>query len=195
MDNFIIVDATPEDAPLIAWTVMEAVGEQITEELAKGRTKEEVKNLFIRLAMRTDSQYSYLNSRVAQFADNEKAGVCVSYNGGDIKQLRRSFFAEANKALGWGLTDEEMESFPCETCGDEFYLDSIAVRSKFRGRGVGSALIDDACKKAMKAGLPLGLLVSDNNPNARKLYESCGFIAVGRRPFAGEEMLNMRMSK
>lgn len=192
MNDIKIINATKEDAHLIAWAIMEAVGEGIVDSLAGGKTREDVESIFTNLAMRTDSQYSYLNTRIAVTAEGMKAGVCISYNGEDLRRLRRSFFEEANRVLGWNMTEEEIETVPGETCGEEFYLDSLAVLPQFRGRGIGQMLIEDAAIKAAKSGLPLGLLVADDNPNARKLYESCGFKPMSRRWFAGEEMTNMR---
>ena len=95
--------------------------------------------------------------------------------------------------MGWNVTSEEVDALPGETVEEEFYLDTIATLPEYRGRGVASALIRDAKKKADLANLPLGLLVADDNPKARRLYDSLGFRQVGRRPFAGEVMTNMRL--
>ncbi|MDE6230207.1 MAG: GNAT family N-acetyltransferase [Muribaculaceae bacterium] len=188
-----IIDALPENADLVAWGIMEAVGEEIIASLAGEKSREDVAELFARLVRREDSQYSYLNTRIAVDSKGNPMGICVSYSGKDLKSLRRAFFEEARRTLGWQLSEEEIDSFPAETCDEEFYLDSLAVVSGFRGHGVGSALISDTKSKASQAGLPLGLLVADDNPAARQLYESLGFRPVGRRPFAGEEMTNMRI--
>ena len=193
MTEFKIIDATEQDAPLIAWAIMEAIGPELVASLAGDHTEDDVRETFTRLARRTDSQYSYLNSRIALAPDGNQAGVCVSYDGGKLIPLRQAFFEEATHILGWKMTPEEMTHVPEETCGEEFYLDSLAVLPQYRGHGMATALIKDATGKAAKAGLPPGLLVSDHNPQARKLYESLGFRAVGRRPFAGETMTNLRL--
>ena len=190
---FNIIDASPEDAPLIAWAIMEAVGEELVDHLAGNKTRKDVEEIFTRLAGRTDSQYSYLNTRIAITPDGTKAAICVSYDGGKLKELRLSFFAEANRVLGWGMTPEEVDALPGETCGEEFYLDSLATLPQYRGQGAARILIEDAARKATAAGLPLGLLVADHNPGARQLYESIGFRPVARRPFAGEIMTNLRL--
>ena len=83
---------------------------------------------------------------------------------------------------------------PGETNGEEFYLDTLATLPRYRGQGIGSAQIADAVRKASEARLPLGLLVADHNDDARALYEKIGFRFVGRRPFAGEEMSNLRLT-
>ncbi len=194
MNDIHIIDATPDDADMIADAIFMAIGEELVAALAGDCSREDVHKLFSGLARRDDSQYSYLNSRIAVLPDGTKAGVCISYNGGLLKSLRKPFFEEANRILGWNMSDEEMEKVPYETGPEEFYLDSLATLPDYRGRGIATLLIDDAHKKALKSGLPLGLLVADDNPEARKLYESLGFNSVGRRLFAGAEMTNLRMS-
>ena len=193
MEQIRIINAVQDDAPMIADAIMDAVGEEIVESLAGERSRTVVHDVFERLARLDNSQYSYLNTRIAVTPDGTKAGVCISYDGNRLLELRKSFFAEACKEFGWNMTTEEMDSMPGDTCGEEFYLDTLATLPAYRHRGIGKALIEDATLKASRAGLPLGLLVSDNNPQARSLYESMGFRFVGRRPFAGEEMSNLRL--
>lgn len=194
MNKIEIIDATPNDAELISAAILDAVGEDLVSQMAgSDHTRADVAAIFTRLARRDDTQYSYRNSRIA-IIDGKKAGVCVSYDGGKLKKLRRPFFQEANQVLSWNISPEEVDSLPGETVPEEFYLDTIATLPEYRGRGVASALIRDAKKKADAANLPLGLLVSDHNPNARHLYESLGFRPAGRRPFAGEIMTNLRLT-
>lgn len=187
-----IRDAEPSDAPMIADAILEAVGPQIVSAMSPDGSREPVFSVFERLAKRDDSQYSYHNARIAVMTDGTPAGVCISYDGALIYELRKSFFEEARKHLGWNLNKREEDEFPGETGPEEFYLDSLATLPQYRGKGVAKALIKDAKEKADKAGKPLGLLVSDHNPKARSLYESLGFVEVGRRPFAGEVMTNLR---
>ena len=55
---------------------------------------------------------------------------------------------------------------------------SIAVDPAFRGRGVGTALLDALCERARGDGLPaLSLSVERDNP-ARRIYERRGFVEV-----------------
>ncbi len=189
-----IETATPEDASLIADAILEAIGPELTMHLAgSDHTPEDVHDLFARLAARDDTQYSYLNSRIARDDNGAPMGVCVSYDGADLKKLRRPFFAEANSTFGWNMSAEDVENVPGETAPDEFYLDTLMTIPAFRGRGIGRALILDASKKAEKVGKPLGLLCDIDNDRAHRLYESTGFSTVGRRPFAGHEMNHMQL--
>lgn len=189
-----IENARPEEAPLIADAILGAVGDEIVGHLAgTEHTREDVHGIFRRLAEREDTQYSYLNSRIARDDPGDPMGVCVSYDGAALKRLRRAFFAEANEVLKWGMTAEEIEALPGETIPEEFYLDSLMTLPEYRGRGVGRALIEDAALKAKKAGKPLGLLCETDNRQARRLYDSVGFRPVGRRPFAGHEMDHLQL--
>ncbi len=190
-----ITTATPDDASLIADAILEAIGPDLTNHLAGDHhTPKDVHDLFARLAARPDSQYSYLNSRIARTDDGQPMGVCVSYDGANLKPLRRPFFAEANKTFGWGLTPEEIEAVPGETEPDEFYLDTLMTLPQYRGHGIGAALIRDAKLKADAIGKPLGLLCDIDNDRARRLYDRVGFTSLGQRPFAGHNMNHLQLS-
>ena len=189
-----ITDATPQDASLIADAILSAIGDDLTDGLAGERnTRKDVHDLFQRLAARNDTQYSYLNTRIARDAQGNAMGVCVSYDGADLKRLRRPFFSEAISTLGWELTDAEIEEIPGETEPDEFYLDTLMTLPAYRGRGIAKALIADAGMKAAKAGKPLGLLCDIDNTRAERLYHSAGFRHVGQRPFAGHMMNHLQL--
>lgn len=189
-----IRNATSEDAPLIATAILEAIGPEITAGLAgEEHTTEDVHALFAHLASREDTQYSFLNSRVAVDEEGAPMGVCVSYDGAELIPLRRAFFQEANRRLGWEMAEKDIESLPGETGPDEFYLDTLMTLPEHRGRGVASGLIKDAKEKAALTGKPLGLLCDTDNPRARRLYDSLGFRFCGERPFAGHMMNHMQM--
>ncbi|MDE6693270.1 MAG: GNAT family N-acetyltransferase [Muribaculaceae bacterium] len=189
-----IENATREDAPFIADAILEAIGEDITLDLAgESLSAKDVHDLFQRLAERDDTQYSYLNTRIVRNQEGEPIGACISYDGGDLRTLRIPFFREANETLGWGLTDEEIEEWPGETEPDEFYLDTLMVLPQDRGQGIARALIADAKLKADRGGKPLGLLCDLDNDRAHHLYESVGFRNLGERPFAGHIMHHMQI--
>lgn len=189
-----ITSATKQDASLIADAILAAVGPDIVNNLAGSEhTVKDIHDLFQRLASREDSQYSYLNSRIAKDENECPMGVCISYDGADLKRLRIPFFEEANKTLGWGLTDEEIDSVPGETSDDEFYLDTLMTLPDYRGKGVAKSLIKDAKNRSSLAGKPLGLLCDQDNSKAGHLYKSLGFKECGLRPFAGHDMIHMQL--
>ncbi len=179
---------------MIADAILAAIGPELTDNLAgEHHTAQDVHDLFMRLAARDDTQYSYLNSRIARDDEGNAAGVCISYDGAKLKELRRPFFDEANRNLGWDMTPAEVEELPGETEPDEFYLDTLMTLPQYRRRGVGRALIEDAAKKAARTGKPLGLLCEPDNMRARRLYDSVGFKKVGSRPFAGHLMDHLQI--
>lgn len=189
-----IETATPREASLIADAILGAIGPELTDNLAgQQHTAEDVHALFTRLAARDDTQYSYLNSRIARDDEGNVMGVCVSYDGARLRELRRPFFDEANRNLGWDMTPEQVEELPGETEPDEFYLDTLMTFPEYRRQGVGRALIEDAAKKAARTGKPLGLLCEPDNMRARRLYKSAGFRKIGSRPFAGHLMDHLQI--
>lgn len=186
-----IIKSLPEHAPLIGKAITMAIGEELTHELAgPDHTPEDVVNLFSDLAARTDTQYSYLNSFSAIDDNGNVMGITVCYDGARLIELRRVFFAEAAKCIGYKI-EGEVDDFPVETTPDEVYLDSLAVFPEYRKRGVAHALIEAAHSRAAEYGKPLGLLVDKTNARARNLYDSLGFKPVDERMFAGELMDHM----
>lgn len=96
-----ITNATKADAPMIARSVMDAIGEEICKDIAgEGHSLADVERLFTDLAMREDSQYSYLNTLAAVDEESgETVGVCVGYDGADLHRLRKAFFSKAKEIL------------------------------------------------------------------------------------------------
>ena len=68
----------------------------------------------------------------------------------------------------------------------EFYIDAVAVDPNFQGKGIGKSLILTVAEKARTLGFKkLGLLVSTNNNDAKRLYEKIGFKTVGYKNLLG----------
>jgi ribosomal protein S18 acetylase RimI-like enzyme len=69
----------------------------------------------------------------------------------------------------------------------QLYVESLAVRGEWRGRGIGTRLLAACEDIARQRGLgALSLDVVDTNPRARRLYQRFGFVPVRTRrmPFA-----------
>jgi ribosomal-protein-alanine N-acetyltransferase len=65
---------------------------------------------------------------------------------------------------------------------DQGELANIALREEWRGRGLGAFLLDRVLEVARERGVrTLFLEVRDSNTAARALYESRGFVEIGRR--------------
>ena len=67
----------------------------------------------------------------------------------------------------------------------EIVMEGIAVRGDVRGQGMGSGLLDELAAYAVEEGFQtIRLDVIDTNPDARRLYERNGFVAVRTEHFA-----------
>ena len=74
----------------------------------------------------------------------------------------------------------------------EYYIDSLAVAPKARGRGVGRALLAQAVQRAARLQLRPTLLVDPDNPEARRLYAAAGFRENGSVTAFGQTYLRMQ---
>lgn len=64
----------------------------------------------------------------------------------------------------------------------EVYLSDVAVERHSRGSGIGSRLLDWAIEQGRwRNAHELSLFVAVSNPNARRLYETKGFVDAPRR--------------
>ena len=65
---------------------------------------------------------------------------------------------------------------------DELHVNNVAVRPEFRGRGLGSILLNTTLHQGqLRKAKTAQLEVRANNAAAQNLYQRCGFEVVGRR--------------
>jgi ribosomal-protein-alanine N-acetyltransferase len=65
----------------------------------------------------------------------------------------------------------------------EVHLANVAVKSGYRERGIGRALVEAVMEAARREGAPKIMLeVRESNVEARRLYEHLGFCPVGVKP-------------
>ncbi|PZF74080.1 GNAT family N-acetyltransferase [Taibaiella soli] len=125
------------------------------------------------------NRHSYRNALVYQDAKQGVIGSVVFYNGDEEEAMAQPI----NDFLNAYYEDEEEQYlFEAESASGEFYIDTISVRDDFRGKGIGQQLIEAACAAAKSRGATkMGLIVDDENPLAKKLYERIGFVTVGQK--------------
>jgi ribosomal protein S18 acetylase RimI-like enzyme len=181
--NISIREAVINDAPLIAEVVAMAIGDEAA--LTSYCGKDYIKAL-TDVAMSEHSQYSYRNTLIAE-ADGKPAGAIVGYDGGKLHAMRSVTYSIINALTG------NTPSIPDETEAGEFYLDSLAVISSFRGKGIGKQLIEAMRDKAFNEGhTSVGLIVDFDNPRAEALYTSLGFMRINKKTFLGHDMWHMQ---
>ena len=65
---------------------------------------------------------------------------------------------------------------------DEIHINNVAMRPKFRGLGIGTALLDHVLTEARNLGARRATLeVRASNEGARRLYDRLGFYVAGTR--------------
>ena len=175
-----------EDAAAIAEVVAMAIGDEVALHDYCG---ENYLGVLTEVAQTDGTQYCWRNTRVAE-VDGIVAGAIVGYDGALLGTLREGTFGVVRKHIG------RTPTIPNETEAGEYYLDSVGVFTKFRGVGVGRALLKAMRDKAFAEGHQrVGLIVDTDNPQAERLYTAIGFSRVGTRKFFGHQMWHLQTSK
>lgn len=187
-----IIPASAEQAESIASLIMMAMNHECCQNFAGPQhTLEDFHRMMTTLVRREDSQYSYRNAWVAlddNTSDDQPivAGVIVGYDGADLRRLREAFLQAAKKYL-----DQDFSGMDDETQAGEYYIDSLAVDTRYRHQGLATLLLRKLIdQKGRKQ--PVGLLVDKGNPSAEHLYRSLGFEYVNDTTWGGHEMRHLQ---
>lgn len=164
-----IRDATPGDAPFIARVVLAGI-DLCDLDAALSDEQQGIYEHLIEICRMDDTLYSYRNTRVAE-TDGECVGALVAYDGARYAALREKTFGLVRQTSGMDLSQNAMETGP-----GEFYLDSMAILSDFRGVGIGKMLMRDRMDFAFRDGFQrVTLLVDKDKPHLQRYYECEGF--------------------
>lgn len=156
--------------------------------MGEGHELEEFERAMTALVADNHSQYSYQNTLVAVNEAGLLLGICVSYDGALLRELRKAFVCMMKERFG-----RDFSNMTDETQAGELYIDSLAVDPQYRGQGIASCLLDATKSKAADMGLPaVGLLVDEGNPNAERLYTRKGFVFVGTNTWGGHPMRHLQ---
>lgn len=177
--------ATPNDAPEVARLIIPALGDLATRYI-NGKGPDGAIDLFERFAAMPANQFSYQNILV--FEDEGGVyGMISGYDGADWGRLRAPFLQYIRSAYGFSQIQED------ETQAGEFYIDCLSVSPDQQGKGIGKQLINALIGKAgALAHTKIGLLVSDKNPLAEKLYLGLGFERAGKKHLLGGNYYHMQ---
>ncbi len=135
---------------------------------------------------REDNQYSYQNIFVAE-EEGTLVGQISLYDGAYLHQLRQPIWdkIKSDRNIDYWAEDE--------TQAGEIYLDTIAVSPLVQGKGIGKQLLQFAIDEYVeKQNKVIGLLVDNDNPNAKRLYERMGFRVVKEKKIFGKIMEHMQ---
>ena len=162
-------DATSDDAPFIARVVLAGI-DMLDIDAKLPDEQRAIYEHLMDICSMDDTLYSYLNTSIAEI-DGNRVGALVAYDGARYAALRAKTFGIVQQSSGMDLSRNAMETGP-----GEFYLDSMAVLSDFRGLGIGKTLMRDRMDYALRNGFQkVTLLVDKDKPRLQRYYESDGF--------------------
>ncbi len=165
-------DATSDDASFIARVVLAGI-DMLDIDAKLPDEQRDIYEHLMDICRMDDTLYSYLNTCIAEI-DGNRVGALVAYDGARYAALRAKTFGLVQQTSGMDLSRNAMETGP-----GEFYLDSMAVLSDYRGLGLGKMLMRDRMEYAMRNGFQkVTLLVDKDKPRLQHYYESLGFAFV-----------------
>ena len=189
--------AVPSDAPKAIPLILEAIG-SIALILTGTSVPEEAGCVLDQFFRQNGNRVSYQNALILEDWPEHGAndplahtrdvvGVALMYDGSIARRLDEPLEQAAIQKSGISGYHIPTEAEP-----SEFYLDTVSVDPRCRGRGFGRDLIEASCERARNLGHSrVGLLVDIVNAGSKRLYERLEFQVEGRKQIAGEEYLHM----
>ena len=169
-------DATLDDAPFIARVVLAGI-DMLDIDATLPDEQHSIYEHLMDICRMNDTLYSFCNTRIAEI-DGNLVGALVAYDGARYAALRAKTFGLVQQTSGMDLSRNAME-----TSSGEFYLDSMAILSDYRGLGIGKMLMRDRMDYALRNGFQkITLLVDKDKSRLQRYYESEGF-AFGEEMF------------
>ena len=162
-------DATSEDAPFIARVVLAGI-EMLDMDAALPDKQRDLYEHLVEICRMDDTLYSFRNTRIAE-VDGCAVGALVAYDGARYAKMREKTFGLVKQTSGMDLNHNAIETGP-----GEFYLDSMAILSDYRGVGIGKMLMRDRVDFSLSNGFQkVTLLVDKDKPRLQRYYECEGF--------------------
>lgn len=183
-----IRQAKKSDAPKIAPLLL-VIWKDMELPILEVETEEAITNALVEAIQTEDYRYSYRHLHVFE-KDGYIAGVLAGYPGKIEPDIDHAWNAIAKKH---GITYDAPIFVDKETFPGEWYLDSIVTNEKYRGHGVGTALLAKLTEIAAKDGEKVvGLNCDKGNPHAKRLYERLGFHVTGEITLSGHNYEHMQ---
>ena len=122
--------------------------------------------------LKDDTPFGWRSAFMAE-ADDEVAGMLLGYRKPDAR--------EPVPVNTWAPM-RPIQELEAEAHG-RWFISMLGVHKTWRGKGIGSVLLDHAEAQAKNTqARGQALIVEDANDGARKLYESRGFSVTASRP-------------
>lgn len=161
--------AIKRDAKVAAELIHIAI-DDIAEQLTGETIKDDIRQTLAQFFQEENNRLSFQNTIVADI-QGEVAGIMITYSGEAAPQLDENILTRLRKK-----TNNQEIFLDKEADAGDFYIDTICVHAKFQGYGIGTALLKEAEKLALKKGYHrISLNVAMDNPAAKKLYKNMDF--------------------
>ena len=125
--------------------------------------------------MDDQARFGWKSATMAE-VDGEVVGMMLGYRKAD------AFTPVPARVTGFMRPIEELEA----EANGSWFISMLGVHAGWRGRGVGSSLLDVADEKRGETrASDVSLIVEEANDGARRLYERRGFGVRDKRPMVG----------
>ena len=182
----IIRKASLEDSDAIATYLLLAMEEIVCEFIGQN-DPDKAKAFLLHFVQKENNQYSYQNCFVVEESNQIIASVNI-YDGSELKRLRAPIINYIETHFSKVFNPED------ETQPGEFYIDSLGVHPNEQGKGIGAKLLQFVINQYVKQNnQTVGLLVEEDNPNAKKLYIKLGFEPVGEKMLVGKRLTHLQI--
>lgn len=171
--------ARPEDAKAASRLLFETFPQKATFVIGLGDA-ERAKRILRVLFEQPDHRLSYTESVVALY-QGRIIGLFTAFPGRKMGRLdRRLDFLILKQYKLRGKIAVFRRGLPLlfikETTRKEYFLSNLAVKARYRSRGVGEQMLFQVEGRAIEAGLGrVALMVAIENQNARQFYDRHGF--------------------
>jgi len=106
-------------------------------------------------------------------------GICMALHREPDGKMQKTTFPLFDELMHDDADHQEMDldNMQDEAKAGEYYMDSLAVWPEWRGRGIGTKLMQAQIDKARELGFnKAALLVDPENENAKRMYRKLGFM-------------------
>lgn len=180
--------AKREESKIIANYIFLAM-EEIAYQFIGEKSAEKALQFLQSLIEERSNQYSYENCWLVE-SENEIVAAALVYDGTKLHELREPVARKIKTMFNSAFHPED------ETQAGEYYIDCVGVHPNQQGKGIGSRivqfLIDEYVYQRKET---LGLLVDQDNPNAKRLYLKLGFEVVGEKTLVGKRLEHLQFKK
>jgi ribosomal protein S18 acetylase RimI-like enzyme len=182
----IVRKAVSKDSECIATHLFLAM-EEIAYQFIGEEDREKAMEFMLYFVENENNQYSYQNCWVLEDDGRILAAVNL-YNGEQLRGLRQPVIDYLRNKFNRDFKFED------ETQAGEYYIDSLGVTPNLQGKGIGTKLLRFVINEYVsERNQTLGLLVDEENANAKRLYLKLGFKCVGKRVLFGKKLEHLQI--